>query len=130
MKCEVPKTETIVAVDPGELDAIILNLVINAAYWMGDAAGERRIDFRIRHRRVQRVEVRVSDTGPGIEPKDADRVFWPGVTGKPDGIGMGLTVARQLVISYGGRMKVSSAPGDGAEFTFDLPLRREGNANA
>ena len=130
VKCEVPKTKTIVAVDPGELDAIILNLVINAAYWMGDAAGERRIDFRIRHRRVQRVEVRVSDTGPGIEPKDADRVFWPGVTGKPDGIGMGLTVARQLVISYGGRMKVSSAPGDGAEFTFDLPLRREGNANA
>ncbi len=131
VKCKVPETETIVAVDPGELDAIVLNLVTNAAYWMGDVAGERRIDFGIRRRRgVPRVEVRVSDTGPGIEPEDADRVFWPGVTGKPDGIGMGLTVARQLVHSYDGRMTVSSAPGAGTEFTFDLPLRRKGSANA
>ena len=65
------------------------------------------------------------DTGPGLDERVVDKVFWPGVTRRPNGIGMGLTVASELVSEYGGRMftKHPGAKG-GASFAFDLPLKR------
>ena len=127
IRCRVPESETAVAVDPGELDAIILNLVTNAAYWMGDVPKEdRKLEFRFTPiNDGDRVRVHVHDTGPGLDMEDVEKVFWPGVTRKPGGIGMGLTVASELVAAYGGRMATRS-PGTkgGASFTFDLPLRR------
>jgi C4-dicarboxylate-specific signal transduction histidine kinase len=52
-----------------------------------------------------------------------EKVFWPGVTKKKDGIGMGLTVASEIVAQYGGKMFLLK-PGDleGASLGFDLPL--------
>ena len=127
VRCRVPESETIVAVDPGELDAIILNLVTNAVYWMGDVPKQdRELEFRLTPiSEGQRVRVWVHDTGPGLDAEDIEKVFWPGVTRKPGGIGMGLTVASELVAAYGGRMstKYPGAKG-GASFAFDLPLRK------
>ena len=121
----VPETKTVVAVDPGELDAIILNLIINAIYWMGQVPQKsRKLLFHfspIRHQ--NRVRIHVDDTGPGIDREDAEKVFWPGVTRKPGGIGMGLTVASELVAIYDGRMSTEyNGKKDGASFAFDLPL--------
>ena len=127
IRYHVPESETSVAVDPGELDAIILNLVTNAVYWMGDAPKEgRELEFcltPIGH--GDRVCVSVHDTGPGLDKEDVEKVFWPGVTRKPGGIGMGLTVASELVAAYGGRM-ATNYPGTkgGASFAFDLPLHK------
>ena len=72
-----------------------------------------------------RVCVSVHDTGPGLDKEDMEKVFWPGVTRKPGGIGMGLTVASELVAAYGGRM-ATNYPGakGGASFAFDLPLHK------
>ena len=129
VRCHLPDTETKVAVDPGELDAIILNLVTNAVYWMREVPKEQRLlkfsfDFNNGGNRVQ---VNVQDTGPGLSMEDMERVFWPGVTRKPDGIGMGLTVASELVAAYGGRMSTKKYHGkkSGATFSFDLPLRKQ-----
>ena len=63
------------------------------------------------------------DSGPGIEDGLEEKIFWPGVTRKEDGIGMGLTVASELVAQYNGKMYLIK-PGDlgGASFGFDLPL--------
>ena len=127
VQCHVPDSETAVAVDPGELDAIILNLVTNAVYWMGDVPKEKRkLEFRFVHiGKGKRVRVSVRDTGPGLDKEDMEKVFWPGVTRKPGGIGMGLTVASELVAAYGGRMSTEYlGTKDGALFAFDLPLRR------
>lgn len=128
IRCSVPDSATRVAVDPGELDAIILNLVANAIYWLGDVPKDKReLEFRfVTISDGQRIRVWVHDTGPGIAPKDVERVFWPGVTRKPGGIGMGLTVASELVAAYGGRMSTKH-PGTkgGASFAFDLPLRKQ-----
>ena len=128
VQCSVPDSRTIVAVDPGELDAIILNLVTNAVYWLSDVPKENRhLKFRLTlTSNGERVHVSVDDTGPGIDQEDMEKVFWPGVTRKPNGIGMGLVVASELVSAYGGRMSTES-PGEkqgGASFTFDLPLRK------
>ena len=114
--------------DPGELDAIILNLLTNATYWMGEVPrGNRKLDFVVEPiYGGERVRLWVNDTGPGIDDEDIERVFWPGVTRKPGGIGMGLTVASELVEAYGGKM-LTSHPGNlgGASFAFDVPVQKE-----
>lgn len=131
-RCEVPSSETAVAVDPGELDAILLNLVANAVFWLGEVPKENRLlSFGIAQDPVQadRVRVRVSDQGPGIGSEDMQKVFWPGFTRKPGGIGMGLTVVSELVDAYGGRTEVgANENGVGTTFEFDLPLRQPGSA--
>jgi C4-dicarboxylate-specific signal transduction histidine kinase len=128
IKCHVPDTETLVAADPGELDAIILNLITNAIFWMGDVPKENReLEFRLAPtNNGERVRVWIHDTGPGLRIEDLEKVFWPGVTRKPSGIGMGLTVASELVAVYGGQMKTKH-PGTkgGASFAFDLPLKNK-----
>ena len=123
-------TRTSVRIDPGEIDTIILNLVANSLYWLRREDGERRLRFRLaREHLTDRVTVSVDDSGPGIAVEDRQRVFWPGVTSKPDGIGMGLTVASELVDGHGGKMR-TVVPGElgGATFEFDLPLANEGSA--
>lgn len=127
--CSLPKSNTAVAVDPGELDTIILNLVTNALYWLEKTPkGQRSLEFGIEiGESRERTTVYVHDTGPGIDDEDAAKVFWPGVTRRPDGIGMGLTIASELVAAYGGRMAVIH-PGviGGASFEFDLPCANAG----
>lgn len=125
IECRVPESETPVAVDPGELDAIILNLLQNAEYWLGKSGQREEVDFHVeRIDEGRRVRVSVHDTGPGIEEEDIEKIFWPGVTRKPNGIGMGLTVASELVSAYGGDMS-TIRPGvrGGASFVFDLPVQ-------
>ena len=125
IKCSTPTTKTCVAVDPGELDTILLNLITNAVYWLDDMPQEmRELAFTIESLdTLERVKVIVRDTGPGINEDDMDMIFRPGVTRKPDGIGMGLTVAAELVHLHGGRMAIELHEGTkGANFTFDLPL--------
>lgn len=117
---------TEVAVDPGELDTILLNLFTNAVYWTGHRAdGVRRIAVRSRRMPgAERVQVEVHDSGPGVPADDVERIFWPGVTNKPGGIGMGLTVASELVAEYGGRLGLDRRGAlGGASFLFDLPLK-------
>jgi signal transduction histidine kinase len=78
--------------------------------------------------------VSVSDTGPGIEPAQQARVFeefqqadGSSTRGK-GGTGLGLAIARRIVELHGGRIWVESAPGQGATFSFALPLRVESQA--
>ena len=122
----VPNSYTKVSVDPGELDAILLNLIANSTHWMGEVpGGTRSLEFLVEPiDEGKRVRLWVHDTGPGIDDEDLEKVFWPGVTRKPGGIGMGLTVASELVEAYGGTM-LTKHPGErgGASFAFDLPLQ-------
>ena len=117
-------TRTAVRIDPAEIDTILLNLITNSLYWMRRHDGERRLRFSLATGPGRnRVTVSLDDSGPGIDPEERDRVFWPGVTHKPDGIGMGLTVASELVDGRGGKMR-TVVPGalGGGTFEFDLPL--------
>ena len=124
IQCAVPKSETRVAIDPGELDAIILNLITNSLYWLSNnRSGARELKFDVDTTADrERVEVWVHDNGPGLDEDNPEIVFLPGITRKPGGIGMGLTVASELVSAHGGQMKVDPVGKlDGASFGFDLP---------
>ncbi len=69
------------------------------------------------------VELAVADSGPGIAPELRARVFEPFFTTRPNGTGLGLAVARQIVEAHGGRIDVGDHPGGGACFTVRLPIR-------
>ncbi len=123
------RSRTAVRIDPGELDAVIINLITNSLYWMGRRECERRLRFRITRGLFRgRVTVSIDDTGPGIDPLDRDLIFRPGWTRKPSGIGMGLVVASEMVEDRGGKMR-TLVPGElgGATFEFDLPLVADGS---
>lgn len=118
-------SKTSVAIDPGELDSIFLNLLTNSLYWLGHSKTNRVLEFRfVLIEKGMRLRVHVDDSGPGVADDDVDRIFWPGVTRKPGGIGMGLTVASELVAEHGGKMGLTQ-PGrlGGATFHFDLPFK-------
>ncbi len=71
--------------------------------------------------------IKVQDTGPGIPVEEQERIFAPfyrGSVGKrfPQGMGLGLSIARDLVAAHGGRLELESAPGKGSLFIFWLPL--------
>lgn len=113
-------------IDPAELDAIFINLINNAVYWLinGNCA-DRQLSFKTKiDKNANRIRISVHDSGPGIPEEDTERIFWPGVTRKPDGVGMGLTVVSEVIGLYGGKIGVKS-PGrlGGASFYFDLPVR-------
>jgi signal transduction histidine kinase len=108
-----------------QLVQVILNLVLNAI----DATDrDGRIDLGV-NRRAQAVEVSVRDTGTGIVPEHAARLFQPYFTTKKHGTGLGLFVTRQLVTEHGGEVTFESRRGGGTIFRIFLPLvDREGTA--
>ena len=129
IKISIPLSKTEVLVDPGELTAIFINLIDNSIYWLGFIKNtERLLEFTLTINKViRKVNIQVNDNGPGIIPGDEERIFWPGVTRKEDGFGMGLTVASEIISQYGGKMSLV-VPGyrNGASFQFDLPLSDKG----
>ena len=73
------------------------------------------------------VWIRVGDTGPGIEPDEMESIFIPFYRGRtggrfPQGMGLGLSIARDLVAAHSGRLEVDSQPGHGSRFTIWLPV--------
>jgi two-component system sensor histidine kinase BaeS len=74
------------------------------------------------------VWIQVGDTGPGIVPEEQERIFEPFYRGRqarrfPQGLGLGLTIARDVVNAHGGRLDLTSTPGEGSRFTIYLPHR-------
>lgn len=120
---------TRVPLNPGELFTVIFNLLDNAIYWLTRSKEEERIiKFRVaKSTQGRRVRVEIHDNGPGVEEGYEERVFWPGVTRKREGIGMGLTIASEIVSQQNGKMRLIQ-PGElgGATFAFDLPVSPNG----
>jgi signal transduction histidine kinase len=113
-----------VKVDPGELHAVFLNFIDNAIYWLSQREGLKQLRIESRRSGISgQLECRISDNGPGIEKGDENRIFLPGVTKRPGGFGMGLTVIAEIVEGHGGNVLVE-CPGDlgGATFVFSLPI--------
>lgn len=117
-------------VAPGQIEQVLLNLVINARQAM-PRGGRLRIDLR-ENRATNMAEIRVSDTGVGIAPEELRLIFEPFYTTKePDehghgGTGLGLSVCRQIIEQHHGRIRVESLVGKGSTFTVKLPLMEPG----
>lgn len=116
----------VVAAVPGQIEQILLNLVINARQAMPHG-GRLKIEVK-NNRRSGMAEVRIADTGVGIAPEQLRMIFEPFYTTKePDenghgGSGLGLSVCRQIIEQHRGRIRVESVVGKGSSFTVKLPL--------
>lgn len=121
------KTVPAIMGDPVELQQVFVNLVNNAIDAMRDQHGARRVTIELIAKDTS-VEVRVSDTGPGIPEEFIQKLFEPFFTTKATGIGMGLEICRSAVAAMGGQLTVANLPQGGARFAFDLPFAVERRA--
>jgi len=120
VKTDTPK----ILANPVQIQQIFMNLMLNAIEAMKDVGGTLTIRSRLNPE--NRLFVSISDTGIGLPTESTERVFEPFHTTKPQGTGMGLTITRSIVESYGGHVWATANQGTGATFHFTLP--REGEA--
>jgi signal transduction histidine kinase len=115
------------AVDPGitilldslKVQRLLENLIRNAVEAM-PGGGKLTVSAE---RAGESIEIRVKDTGAGIEPDALGRLFKPFNTTKEDGLGLGLVYCRRVAEMHGGSIMVESKPGEGATFIIRLPAR-------
>lgn len=119
-------SDIVVQMAEGELQTVLINFFDNACYWIKESKNkDQRIIINAEMLQDERVTITISDTGLGVPEENAEKIFIPGVTGKPKGIGMGLVIVTELVSAYKGKVGLK-IPGDlqGASFVFDLPIKR------
>ncbi|HSO84489.1 PAS domain S-box protein [Thiocapsa sp.] len=108
--------------DAVEIEQVLINLLINGMEAMREIPSTcRRLGVTIERVGADQVRVAVSDRGVGLDQTDPSRLFDPFYTTKEGGTGIGLSMSRTIVESYGGRIWAKPRPGGGAVFTFTLP---------
>ncbi len=109
--------------DRVQLLQCVMNLAINAFDSIVSADSSlRETMLKANQQDSKWVRISVTDTGGGIDPAIADRMFDPFVSSKSDGMGMGLLIARSIVTSHGGRISAASNSAGGATVSFTLPV--------
>jgi two-component system, NtrC family, sensor kinase len=123
-KTDLEKDLAPILSDPSQLQQVFLNLITNAIdAHEGKPYGTITIITRSDMHR-QGVEIKVADTGSGIEAKDLERIFDPFFTTKPvgKGTGLGLSISYSIIKNLGGDISVQSVPGQGTTFIIFLPF--------
>ena len=107
-------------IDGNQLKQVLLNIIMNALQAMEPDGGNVRVETEARG--SSEICIRISDTGPGIDPDSLERIFKPYFTTKKvgEGTGLGLFVTKALVEKLGGRIEVNSTVGEGTSFTVVL----------
>jgi PAS domain S-box-containing protein len=109
-----------------QLQQVIMNLLMNGIQAIS-AVTDRHRELRIRSREHEsdQILVAVEDSGIGIEPEHAARLFNAFFTTKPDGMGMGLSICRSIIEAHGGRLWATANLPHGATFQFTLPVNAD-----
>ena len=106
--------------DEFRIEQVVVNLLTNALRYGGGQPVEVSVQYA-----ADTVRIDVRDEGKGIAQSDLERIFEPyergARNGEPKGLGLGLYISRQLAISHGGELRVTSKPGEGSTFSLILP---------
>jgi two-component system, NtrC family, sensor histidine kinase HydH len=109
-------------VDRGQLCTVLVNLFLNALDAMPQGG---RLHVRLEATGPDEARLAVSDTGAGIPPEMAGRLFVPFASSKATGTGLGLSICRRIVEEHDGRITAGNRPEGGARFTITLPAAAE-----
>ncbi|MXP48269.1 PAS domain S-box protein [Altererythrobacter luteolus] len=113
-----PACDTVLAV-PVQIQQVLVNLLRNALEAMEDSEF-KRIVIASEPSGLKKVTVSVSDSGPGLEPQVAERLFHPFISTKPTGMGLGLSICHTIVTAHGGRIGAEPSELGGTIFRFTL----------
>ncbi|MGY3412665.1 C4-dicarboxylate-specific signal transduction histidine kinase [Bradyrhizobium sp. GM5.1] len=117
----------LVRADRVQVRQVILNLITNAIEAMSEInESDRELLISARTDDSNNVVVTFRDTGPGLDPNCADRVFDAFYTTKSEGMGMGLAICHSIIEAHGGRMWAGANDPRGAVFQFSMPVAPEG----
>lgn len=113
-------------VDPGQIQQVLLNLIVNAEQAMKEVRRRRKLNMTTR-KKGGIIEIKVRDNGPGIKPEIMDRIFDPFFTTRPagEGTGLGLSLCYGIITEHNGKIYARSKPGRGATFIVELPVVSE-----
>lgn len=113
-----------VLVDRVQLQQVLVNLMRNAIEAMQGSAN-RQLMLCMKPTDNDMIEVALADSGPGLAPEVAARLFQPFVSTKPSGMGVGLSICHSIISQHGGRIWAEANPDGGTIFRFTLPAAEE-----
>jgi signal transduction histidine kinase len=114
--------ETIISkIDRTQLIRIITNLVKNAIQAIPESQEKKAVGVNIK-KESGHVIITVADNGNGIAPEDFNRIFEPKFTTKTSGMGLGLSIIKNIIENYNGTITFESKEGKGTTFTVSLPI--------
>jgi PAS domain S-box-containing protein len=116
---ELKKDLPAISADRVQLQQVLMNLMLNGIEAMRDTGGVLTVKSQSDVQGV--IQISVSDTGHGLPPDKADKLFESFFTTKAEGSGMGLPISKSIVEAHGGRIWASGNGGQGATFHFTLP---------
>lgn len=111
--------------DSRQLKQVFLNLILNAVQAM-PKGGELNITTAVRKadgKNLDTTDIVFEDTGTGISPENLKKLFTPFFSTKKDGVGLGLSIAQNIIAKHNGTITVRSTPDKGTVFTVSLPVR-------
>jgi two-component system, NtrC family, sensor histidine kinase HydH len=114
--------DAVIKGDAELLRQLLLGLLANAATYSPEEGSIRVHAARL----PEAVEVAVEDRGPGVDAAMRERIFEPFVTTREEGVGLGLAVARRIVVAHRGQIRVEAREGGGARFVVRLPVEKNG----
>lgn len=122
---ELPESDIHLTMDSSEFQQIMVNLLTNSIYWLSkEPEADRKIKVDVEDA-DDVLNIIFSDSGPGVDPRNEKLVFEPYFSTKPDGVGLGLTIAGELTDEYGGALElVKEGPLKGACFRISFPKDR------
>ncbi len=121
----LPRGSTTVTVDGTELQEVVVNLLTNSLYWLRQVPkSRRRIDIRTERNGNGSLSVLVEDSGPGVDPDDQEHIFEPYFTTREGGVGLGLSIAGEIVSDFYGGELALLPPGELGGALFRATLRR------
>lgn len=112
----------LVLVDKIQIQQVIVNLMRNAVEAMEHSPRRELTITTARAACGRQIIVRVIDSGPGLAPAVAERLFQPFVTTKSQGMGVGLSICRSIIAGHGGELLAQANPEGGTIFSFTLPM--------
>lgn len=121
VRVEVPEELPPVKADPAEMNQVWTNIIVNACDILND---QGKLDI-VSEINSAEVIIRISDNGPGVPEELRETIFKPSFTTRNSsgnyGLGLGLSISRELVMKHGGSITVGDSPLGGAQFTITLP---------
>jgi len=117
-----------VLIDKVQIQQVVVNLFRNAVDAL-EGAATRELNVSVKPSGGRLAVVAVSDTGPGVPADIASRLFQPFVTTKKQGMGVGLSISRNIIEAHGGRIWADTGPGGGAVFRFSVPMTSDEEAH-